>query len=189
MNQSQAIAKEQLTHNAHSHATSPPAREAAQPQTDTTGLAEDQHEELLLPAAEAEAVRRAGAWLAARGVRAGDVVALCAPDSIDAAVTRDAASSIGAVVVTLSPPSPRRELFAQLCVSGARWLVTTSDLFAQKLEVAVRPSAVAQTFLIGSAVGAVTGPRVQRFAELDAGGGAAVVISGAESWEPSPAVS
>jgi acyl-coenzyme A synthetase/AMP-(fatty) acid ligase len=95
------------------------------------------------PRATSELVaRRAKAWLAARGVQAGDVVALCAPDSIDVAVTKQAISSIGAVEVTLSPLSSRRDLFAQLCGSGARWLVTTRDLLAQKLEVAARPTAV-----------------------------------------------
>jgi hypothetical protein len=33
------------------------------------------------------ATRQAGAWFAARGVQAGDVVALCAPDRIDVSVT------------------------------------------------------------------------------------------------------
>ena len=102
--------------------------------------------------------RRAGTWLAARGVQAGDVVALCAPDSIDVAATKQAISSIGAVEVTLNPLSSRRELFGQLCESGARWLVTTLDLMVQKLEVAARPTAVMQTFLICSAAGDVTAP-------------------------------
>jgi hypothetical protein len=75
----------------------------------------------------------------------------CAPDSADVAVMKQAISSIGAIEVTLSPLSSPRDLFALLCGSGARWLVTTGDLFAQKLEVAARPTAVMQTFLIGSA--------------------------------------
>lgn len=128
MHQSQATAKGRLTIDADPHATSTPAREATR-----------------------RLIRRAAAWLANWGVQAGDVVAVCAPDSIDVAVTRQAVSSIGAIIVTLSPSSPRRELYAQLCVSGARWLVTTPELFTQKLEVAVRPSAVTQTFLIGGA--------------------------------------
>jgi hypothetical protein len=121
------------------------------------------YEELLLPAGLADTVHRAGAWLSARGIRAGDVVAMCAPDSFDATVTRYAISSTGAVAVTLSPLSSRRELFAQLCGSGARWLVTTSDLFVQKLEVAARPSAVIATFLIGRTADGTTTPGVVRF--------------------------
>ena len=118
-------------------------------------------------------VGRAGAWLTARGVRAGDVVALCAPDSFDMAVTRYVISLIGAVAVTLSPLSSRRELFAQLCGSGARWLITTCDLFVQKLEVAARPTAVMQTFLTGSAAGDATAPGALRFDVLDPFGEAA----------------
>jgi acyl-coenzyme A synthetase/AMP-(fatty) acid ligase len=102
--------------------------------------------------------RLAETWLTARGVQAGDVVALCAPDGIDVTVTKQAISSIGAVQVTLSPLSSRRYLFAQLCRSGARWLVTTQDLLAQKLEVAARPTAVIHTFLIGPAAGNETAP-------------------------------
>jgi acyl-coenzyme A synthetase/AMP-(fatty) acid ligase len=109
-------------------------------------------------ATRALATRQAGAWFAARGVQAGDVVALCAPDRIDVSVMKQAISSIGAVELTLSPLSSRRDLFAQLCGSGARWLVTTCDLLAQKLEVAARPTAVIRTFLIGSAAGFVTAP-------------------------------
>jgi hypothetical protein len=119
-------------------------------------------------------VCRARAWLAARGVRAGDVVALCAPDSFDMAVTRYVISFIGAVAVTLSPLSSRRDLFARLCGSGARWLITTCDLFVQKLEVAARPTAVMQTFLTGSAVGDAKLPGALRFDVLDPYGEAAV---------------
>jgi hypothetical protein len=36
-----------------------------------------------------------------------------------------------------------------MCRSGAQWLVTTAGLYAQKLEIAVRPSAILETFLIG----------------------------------------
>ena len=103
-------------------------------------------------------VGRAEAWLTARGVQAGDAVALCAPDSVDVAVTKRAISSIGAVEVTLSPLSSRRDLCAQLCGSGARWLVTTRALLAQKLQVAARPTAVIHTFLIGSAAEDETAP-------------------------------
>jgi long-subunit acyl-CoA synthetase (AMP-forming) len=150
MNQASTTTKAWVTHAVHPHASSPSAKEATRPPAATAGLAEEKHQGPSVPVAGAVPVRRAGAWLADQGVRAGDVVALCAPDSIDVAITRCAASSIGAIVVMLSPSSPRRDLFAQLCVSGARWLVTTSDLFAQKLEVAVRPSAVVQTFLIAN---------------------------------------
>jgi acyl-CoA synthetase (AMP-forming)/AMP-acid ligase II len=86
------------------------------------------------------------------------VIALCAPDSFDMAVTRYVISLIGAVAVTLSRLSSRRDLFVRLCGSGARWLITTCDLFVQKLEVAARPTAVMQTLLTGSAAGDATAP-------------------------------
>ena len=96
------------------------------------------------------------------------VLALCAPDSIDFFVTCYAASSIGAVIATLNPLSPGQEIFLQLCQSGARWLVTTGELFVPKLEVAARPSAVRVAFLIGA--GAGTAPSARRFDVLDPGG-------------------
>ena len=120
---------------------------------------------------------RAGAWLATQGVRAGDVVALCAPECTDLALTKYAISSVGAVQVTLSPMSSRRDLYAQLCGSGARWLVTTPDLFEQKLEVAARPTAVMQTFLIGSGAGDAAVPGGLRF-EVPAACGEAAAAGG-----------
>jgi 4-coumarate--CoA ligase len=122
-------------------------------------------------------VFRAGTWLAAQGVRAGDVVALCAPESPDLALTNYAISSAGAVPVTLSPTSSRRDLYAQLCESGARWLVTTRDLFVRKLDVAARPTAVMQTFLIGSGAGDAAVPGGLRF-EVPAACGEAAAAGG-----------
>jgi len=108
--------------------------------------------------------------MAERGVTAREVVVLGAPDSIELAVTRYASSSMGAVVVMLSPLSPAGNCLPRLCESGARRLVTTPDLFAQKLEVAARPTAVVQTLLIGSAP--TSG--VRRFDLLDADLGALI---------------
>src|SRR5215471_8854336 len=45
----------------------------------------------------ADAVREAGAGLSGRGVRPGDVLALCAPNCIELAVAWYAAASIGAI--------------------------------------------------------------------------------------------
>jgi acyl-coenzyme A synthetase/AMP-(fatty) acid ligase len=82
-------------------------------------------EEPLLFRALDDAVGWAGRWLVARGVRAGDVVALYAPDSIEFVVTRDTASPIA---VTLSPLSARQEMFGQPGKQGARWMVTTETV-------------------------------------------------------------
>src|SRR3981081_352994 len=51
----------------------------------------------------AAAVRGTGGWLAAQGVRPGDVLALCAPNSIEFAVTSYAALSAGALLTTVHP--------------------------------------------------------------------------------------
>ena len=53
----------------------------------------------------ADAVRRVGTGLANCGVGATDVVALCAPNSIDFVVGWYAASSIGATLTTVNPLS------------------------------------------------------------------------------------
>jgi acyl-coenzyme A synthetase/AMP-(fatty) acid ligase len=127
------------------------------------------------------AVRMAGERLAAAGVRAGDVVALCVPDGVELIIALHAAALIGAIPATLSPASPRRELYGRLCRVGARWLVTTSELFAQKLEVAARPTPVIETFLIGSAAGAQVAPRAQWLDVLDGYGEDTGLIAGAAS--------
>jgi acyl-CoA synthetase (AMP-forming)/AMP-acid ligase II len=57
----------------------------------------------------ARAVREGGEWLAARGVRAGDVLALCSPNSIEFVLAWYAASSIGAVITTVNPMSQHAE--------------------------------------------------------------------------------
>ena len=97
----------------------------------------------------AVAVRAAGAWLAASGVRAGDVLALCAPNSIEFVLTWYAASSIGAVVTTVNPISADREIAGQLRLSQAHWLVTTAELALGKLQKAARTAEVVETFIVG----------------------------------------
>jgi hypothetical protein len=108
-----------------------------------------QQEPLLFPAL-ADALRWAGAWLVAQKVRADDVLASCAPDSIEFVAARQTASWTRAAVVTLSPLSPGQEMLGQLCRSRARWLVTTSQLFQRKPKAAARMSAGIQPFLIGT---------------------------------------
>lgn len=115
----------------------------------------------------AAAVRGAGAWLAARGVGPGDVLALCAPNSIEFAVTSYAALSAGAILTTVNPMATGEEIVHQLRQTGARWLVTTAGLFAPKLKAAARASGIAETFVIGAGAEAVPGAR--RFEVLDSG--------------------
>ncbi len=97
----------------------------------------------------AEAVREVGAGLSARGLRHGDVLALCAPNSIEFAVAWFAAASIGAVVTTVNPQCTRDEIARQLRQTGARWLVTTAGSAGQKLRGITAETAVTETIVTG----------------------------------------
>ena len=88
--------------------------------------------------------------LAARGVARGEVLALCAPNSIDFVIACLAASSAGAVVTTVNPLWTEAEIARQLRQSGARWLVSTADLLAGKLRAPVRETGIAEAFAIGA---------------------------------------
>jgi acyl-CoA synthetase (AMP-forming)/AMP-acid ligase II/NAD(P)-dependent dehydrogenase (short-subunit alcohol dehydrogenase family) len=115
----------------------------------------------------ASAVREAAAWLAAGGVRPGDVLALCAPNSIEFAVTAYAALSAGAILTTVNPIATGEEIVHHLRQTGACWLVTTAGLFVPKLEAAALASGIADTFLIGADADAAPGAR--RFEVLHSG--------------------
>jgi acyl-CoA synthetase (AMP-forming)/AMP-acid ligase II len=97
----------------------------------------------------ADAVRETGTGLAARGVRPGDVLALCAPNCIEFAVAWYAATSAGAIVTTVNPLCTGDEISRQLRQTGARWLVGTSGLVEQKLRAVLPGTAIVETFVIG----------------------------------------
>jgi acyl-CoA synthetase (AMP-forming)/AMP-acid ligase II len=97
----------------------------------------------------AEAVQEIGAGLSARGLHPGDVLALCAPNSIEFAVAWFAASSIGAIVTTVNPQCTRDEIVRQLRQTGARWLVTTAGPTEQKLRGVTAETAVTETIVTG----------------------------------------
>jgi len=104
----------------------------------------------------AEAVQEIGAGLSARGLHPGDVLALCAPNSIEFAVAWFAAASIGAVVTTVNPQCTRDEIARQLRQTGARWLVTTAGPTGQKLRGVTAETAITETIMIGdSAAGTI----------------------------------
>jgi acyl-CoA synthetase (AMP-forming)/AMP-acid ligase II/NAD(P)-dependent dehydrogenase (short-subunit alcohol dehydrogenase family) len=84
-------------------------------------------------------VRQAAAGLVSRGVRAGDVFALCAPNSIEFVVAFYAASSIGAVITTVNPQWTDEEVARQLEQTGARWLVTTPEVSARVSGIEIVP--------------------------------------------------
>ena len=96
-------------------------------------------------------VRRVGAGFAAHGVRAGDVVALCAPNSIDFVVAWYAASTIGATLTTLNPAFRGEEIMPLLRQARARWLVTSAGLFEDKMHRCAVAAGVRQTFVLGAA--------------------------------------
>ena len=101
-------------------------------------------------------VREVGTGLAARGVRPGDVLALCAPNSIEFAVTWFAATSAGAIVTTVNPLCTDQEILHQLRQSCARWLVSTAALVEHKLRAATAEAAIAETFVIGGPAAGAT---------------------------------
>jgi acyl-CoA synthetase (AMP-forming)/AMP-acid ligase II len=96
------------------------------------------------------AVRKVAGGLFDRDVRQDDVLALCAPNSIEFVLAWYAASSIGAIVTTLNPASTADELAHQLRHVGARWLVTTAELYEEKLRGAAHAAGIAQSVLIGA---------------------------------------
>jgi acyl-CoA synthetase (AMP-forming)/AMP-acid ligase II len=110
----------------------------------------------------ADAVSAAAEWFAGMGVRPGDVVALCAPGSIEFVITLYAASRIGAVVTTVNPVVTSEEIVSQFQRTSARWLVTTGDLFAVKLAAVARQvRGLVETFVLGTDVPAAVGVRAR----------------------------
>jgi acyl-CoA synthetase (AMP-forming)/AMP-acid ligase II len=94
-------------------------------------------------------VQRVGAGLAAHGVQPGDVVALCAANSIEFVVTWYAASAIGAIVTTLNPVLTSEEMTQLLRQVGARWLVTSAELFEAKLRDCASAAGVRHSVVFG----------------------------------------
>ena len=115
-------------------------------------------------------VRRVSAGLAAHGVRSGDVVALCAPNSIEFVVAWHAASMAGATLTTLNPAFRGEEITQLLRQARARWLVTSVELFEEKMHLCAIAAGVRQTFVLGAAdrspMGAI--PFASLYSEIDA---------------------
>jgi acyl-CoA synthetase (AMP-forming)/AMP-acid ligase II len=98
-------------------------------------------------------VRLVGCGLRRRGVRKGDVLAMCCPNSPDFAVAYYAALSAGAVVTTINPMATPVDVAGQLEHSGARWLVTTPELL-EKSALAVAVAGIEEVFVFGVGEGA-----------------------------------
>jgi acyl-CoA synthetase (AMP-forming)/AMP-acid ligase II len=98
-------------------------------------------------------VLRVDHGLRRRGVRRGDVLAMCCPNSPDFAVAYYAALSAGAVVTTINPMATPADVARQLEDSHARWLVTTPELL-EKSSLAVAVAGIEEVFVFGAAEGA-----------------------------------
>jgi acyl-CoA synthetase (AMP-forming)/AMP-acid ligase II len=101
----------------------------------------------------ADDVRQAGCGLRVHGVRKGDVLAMCCPNSPDFAVAYHAALSVGAIVTTINPMATPADVAGQLEHSCARWLVTSPELL-EKSALAVAAAGIEQVFVFGEAEGA-----------------------------------
>ena len=99
-------------------------------------------------------VRRTAAGLRARGVAKGDVLALCSPNGPEFVVTYYAAAFAGAAITTVNPVATGGEIAAQLTAAGARWLVTTPEVFRDKGRQAAASAGVIESFVYGAADGA-----------------------------------
>jgi acyl-CoA synthetase (AMP-forming)/AMP-acid ligase II/NAD(P)-dependent dehydrogenase (short-subunit alcohol dehydrogenase family) len=130
----------------------------------------------------AAAVQETGARLAGRGLHPGDVLALCAPNSIEFATTWFAAASIGAIVTTVNPECTGAEICRQLQQTGARYLLTTSAQLAGKLRPAIPEAGIAEPFVIGEAAAGATAFQLLR---MSAGPDAAPVSASGVAFLPS----
>ena len=99
-------------------------------------------------------VRRVGCGLRLRGVRKGDVLGMCCPNSPDFAVAYYAALSVGAIVTTINPMATPAEVAGQLEHSQARWLVTTPELLERSALAVAVAGMIDEVFVFGAAEGA-----------------------------------
>ena len=86
-----------------------------------------------------EQVRRVAAGFAELGIRKGDVVALCSPNSPEFAIVFHAVVTLGATLTPMNPANTAHELAHQLTDANAKFLVTTAAL-ADKARAAIDES-------------------------------------------------
>jgi len=99
-------------------------------------------------------VRRVAAGLQAHGVSKGDVLALCSPNRPEFVITYFAAATAGAVITTMNPVATGHDIVTQLVSAGARWLVTTPELFEEKGRQVAAEAGIRESFVFGEASGA-----------------------------------
>jgi acyl-CoA synthetase (AMP-forming)/AMP-acid ligase II len=83
-------------------------------------------------------IRSLAAGLAARGIGAGDVVAICAPNTPEYAVVFHAVAALGGVVTTVNPAYTAEEMGFQLRNAEAR-LAIVAEPFAERAREAGAP--------------------------------------------------
>lgn len=97
--------------------------------------------------------RRAASWLARKGFRKGDIVAIVSPNVPEYAIAFHAAALLGGVVTTANPLYTAGELAHQLRDTGAKYVVTIPPLL-DKTRAAAKGGTVRETFVFGEAEGA-----------------------------------
>jgi acyl-CoA synthetase (AMP-forming)/AMP-acid ligase II len=118
-----------------------------------------------------EAVRRAAAGLASRGLRKGDVCAILSPNSVEYVVAFHAVSLAGGVVTTLNPLCTAEEITKQLADSRAKCLLAAPALLERAREASAHLP-LRELFAFGAGGGAAT-----PFAELYESGGVAPEVA------------
>ena len=101
-----------------------------------------------------DAVRRTAAGFAVHGVSKGDAVAVCAPNRPEFVIAYHAVLAAGGVVTAASPMATGADLAGQLRSSGARWMVTTPELYEQKAGDAAAAAQLREVFVFGTCTGA-----------------------------------
>ncbi|MCF3148386.1 4-coumarate--CoA ligase family protein [Streptomyces platensis] len=97
--------------------------------------------------------RRLAAALAASGVRKGEVLALHSPNSVLFPVVFYAATRCGAAVTTVHPLATEGEFAKQLADSGARRIVTVSELLDTARAAAAQAGGIAEILVCDRAEG------------------------------------
>ena len=99
----------------------------------------------------ADSVQRWHTCLRGRRTGSGEVIAVCAPNTLDFIVAMYGAMSTGAAVTPLNPMATVGEIERHLSRSGARGVITTASLYAEKVHTAARSANVPQTYVIDDA--------------------------------------
>jgi acyl-CoA synthetase (AMP-forming)/AMP-acid ligase II len=100
-----------------------------------------------------EAVRRVAAGLAQRGLKRGEVFAICSPNLPEYAIIFHAVASLGAINTPINPLYTVEELVKQLQDSGAQYLITV-PAFLDKALAAAQATGLREVFVFGDAPGA-----------------------------------